>query len=122
MGTVSATAGTSGRTDARVALLTASARIRPALTCGNVGKIVPNIHEICPLRRSIDAGASPLYGTCVIVTLVIRQSSAPPRCVAVPTPPEPYAISPGLARASAINCCTVRTGSDGLVTSKLGEE
>ena len=57
-----------------------------------------------------------------MLTFASKQSSAPPRWVAVPTPPEPYAISLGRARASATRSRTLLTGSDGFVTSTLGDE
>ena len=62
----SATVGTSGYAGARVAEVTANARSFPDLICGSDGGRLSNINCTCPAIRSCNAGALPLYGTCVI--------------------------------------------------------
>ncbi len=57
---LSATVGTSGKPEKRAAVLTASARILPALICGNEVIGLLNIYEIWPPSRSAVAGACPL--------------------------------------------------------------
>ena len=42
------------------------------------------------------------------------------RCGWLPLPAELYESSPGWARASAISSFTLRTGSEGCATSRLG--
>src|SRR5688572_10607384 len=56
----SCSVGTSGRTAMRARLVTASAWILPARTCGRSGGTLSNIIGICPAIRSAIAGAPPL--------------------------------------------------------------
>ena len=51
--------------------------------------------------------------------LVIDLKSSAARWPALPAPDDPYVSLPGCARASAINSCTVFTGTDIFTTSTL---
>ena len=69
--------GTSGRTGERVAGVTASARILPALMCSIDEGRLSNMTWTCPLMRSVSAGTEPRYGTCSMFTLVIILNISP---------------------------------------------
>ena len=47
----------------------------------------------CPLVRSCNAGAVPLYGTCTILMPVLRLNISPAMCSNEPGPVEPK-VSP----------------------------
>ena len=55
----SATVGISGSASSRVGLVTASARILPALTCGSCTLTVPNVKVKRPAMRSSIAADAP---------------------------------------------------------------
>src|SRR5438128_378921 len=67
----SASVGTSGSNAERFFPVTASARSLPALMCGRIATMVPNMSWTSPLSRSTIAGDTPLYGTCTIRTPAI---------------------------------------------------
>src|SRR6185295_7158362 len=60
--------GISGKNAERFAVVTASARNLPALTCGSAEASVEIMSCICPPIRSVSAGPSPFYGTCTMST------------------------------------------------------
>ncbi|MNT27101.1 hypothetical protein D3C72_1627170 [compost metagenome] len=91
--------GTSGSAGERVALVTASARRRPAFTCGSEPGRLSNISCTWLASRSAIAGPLPLYGTCTISTPAIDLNSSPDRWLVVPLPAEPMFSLPGLALA-----------------------
>ncbi len=61
----------------------------PSFTYGAMVITSWNSAGIWPPSRSASAGDAPLYGMCVIGTLVIRRSSSPDICVAPPMLDEP---------------------------------
>src|SRR5580704_11762660 len=61
----------------RVAVVTASARSRPARTCSVEEAALSNMTCTCPPSRSVSAGAAPRYGTCVSAMPVIILNSSP---------------------------------------------
>jgi hypothetical protein len=99
--------GTSGASGERLGLVTASARSAPDFTCGSEVVIVSNIIVTWPPRRSLSAGALPLYGTWTMSTLAVVFRSSPDRCAPAPAPPEANWSCPGLAFAAAISSCTL---------------
>src|SRR5207244_763474 len=85
----SAVVGTSPSAGARVALVTASAFSLPLLMCpSRIGTSKIPICT-CPPRRSLTAGAAPLYGTWTKSTFASALNSSPARCVMLPPPAEP---------------------------------
>ena len=70
----------------RSALVTASARRRPAFTIGSTEGGVAKVSCVSPATTETSAGAPPLNGTCTISTPVAWLNSAPPKCGADPTP------------------------------------
>lgn len=65
-----------------------SARSLPALTCGIIATALENISGTWPLRTSVSAGASPLYGTCTSLTPASMANNSVARWVELPTPLE----------------------------------
>ena len=57
-------AGTSGAAGDLVALVTASARTRPAVACGSAAVRLGKLNSTCPEIVSSNAGPPPRYGTC----------------------------------------------------------
>ena len=119
-GTNSASAGTSGRTSTRLAVVTASARKRPDLTWPSPCVITSNMTCTWPAIRSVMACGGLRYGTCTILVPVSDMNSSPARWIDVPLPVDAIASLPGLALRWAMNSGTVCTGSDGLTLSTLG--
>ncbi len=103
----SATVGTLGSNDERLAPVMAIARSLPPFTCGSAENIRSMTSWALPAITSAMAGALPLYGMWVIFTPAIELSSSVARCVDEPLPAEPKLIEPGLALAAAITSCTV---------------
>ena len=68
--------GTSGSVEARCALVTATTRNRPPLTCGSDTGMLENINITCPPMTSTIAGPSPLYGTSIMSTFAISLNSS----------------------------------------------
>ncbi len=75
--------------------------------------------SIWPPTRSVTASAPPLYGTWMIFVFVTDLNTSLVTCEVVPTPPEPAVRRSGLARASAISCATLVTGTEGCTTSTM---
>src|ERR1043166_8190080 len=117
----SATVGKCGTACERFALTTASARSRPAFTCGMVDTALAAVTEMRPATRSRMLGAVPLYGTCTILTPAMRVNISIARCCGLPLPEDDHNSSFGCALASAISSLTERTGTDGCTASTLGE-
>src|SRR5262249_27684598 len=89
----------SGRASKRDAVVTASARSFPVLTY-SIDEVPPAKHSCaCPPSKSVRAGASPRYGTWVMLVPVIIINSSPDRCCVVPLPADAMLILPGLALA-----------------------
>ncbi len=82
----SAMVGSSGMTGVRCALVTASALSLPALIYGETAEMEMNARSTWPPSRSMIAGASPLYATCVSFTLASELNISPDRCGGAPTP------------------------------------
>jgi hypothetical protein len=78
-----------GRRD-RDRVLTASVRTAFCWESAGVAPIVRK--SMCPPIRSPSAGVEPLYGTWVASTPSRSTSSAAHRCVALPTPADPYVV------------------------------
>src|SRR3977135_2307230 len=85
----SATVGRSGNAGERSADVTASARNCPPAISDAALATVVNISSILPPIRSVMAGAAPLYGTVVRLTLAMFLNSSPARCAEVPVPNVP---------------------------------
>src|SRR5574341_1339708 len=85
----SATVGTSGKAEERLAVVTAMARSLPDLMNGIAEGIESNISWICPPIRSVKAGALPLYGTCCMATLAASLKDSPARCCEEALPGDP---------------------------------
>src|SRR6202045_1898741 len=85
----SATVGNVGNAGERSADVTAIARNWPASTSDAALATVVNITWIWPPIRSVMAGAAPLYGTAVRLTLAMSLNSSPARWAEVPTPNVP---------------------------------
>ena len=102
--------GTSGANGLRFAAVTASARTRPARTCGNEVLRTSYMKVMLPAITSVSAWALPLYGTCCICTPVKDLNTSPDRWLDAPLPAEPKVTLPGLARAKAIRSWTVLAG------------
>ena len=88
-GSVSATAGRSGTSGERWAVVTASARTRPALMWPIAGGRLPMNIATCPPITSVSAGVAPLYGMCAMSTPAIDLNSSAVKCAELPLPPEP---------------------------------
>ena len=73
----------------RLAVVTASALILPALTCGTAVGGEENISCVWPAIRSIIAGAPPLYGTWTMSIPAMLLNNSPDRWPALPLPDEP---------------------------------
>ena len=69
--------------------VTASARNCPPSISGAALATVVNITWIWPPITSVMAGAAPLYGTVVMLTLAVLLSRSPARCAEVPVPKVP---------------------------------
>src|SRR5712692_5737045 len=78
----SETVGSSGTVPERCAVVTASARSRPALIYGITEAEVANMSCACPAITSVSASCAPLYGMCTICTPVIALKSSPASCAA----------------------------------------
>ncbi len=78
--------GTSGRMGARLALVTASARRRPARICGAAPGIAMHPSGTWFPTVAATAGPAPLYGTLVVSSLSVRRSSVADRSGVVPIP------------------------------------
>ena len=119
-GTLSAMVGTSGRDACRSVLVTPKACRLPARTCCVPVTRLMNMRSILPPRRSVSAGAVPLYGTFRRRAPVISLNFSPARCSDEPMPPMPMVSLSGCSLASAISALTSLAGSFGLPTSMLG--
>src|SRR5215212_1790655 len=114
--------GTSGRNGGREAVVTASARTVPAASCPtDSGPLLKDI-GICPPRRSLMAGAPPLYGIPLMSNLARPFRSSPARCVEVPIPAWAKARLPGFERACATTSPTVLKGESARTSRKFGED
>ena len=82
----SAMVGKSGNCAERFAVVTASARSRPAFTCGNAVGIASNIACTCPAMMSMCASGLDLYAMCSIVIPDIDLNSSPERWIEPPAP------------------------------------
>src|SRR5262249_17352390 len=85
-GPAPAKVGTSGRIAERFGALTASALSRFVDVYGCADAVVVNIVCTCPPSMSLNAGAAPLYGTCVRSAPETDLNSSSVRCVYVPLP------------------------------------
>jgi len=85
---VSAIVGSCGVAALRRALVTPSARRRPALTCGSTDSALANMKDTWPESRSVTASGVPLYGTCTTSMRVCIFSISAVRCGELPLPVE----------------------------------
>src|ERR1700730_13669346 len=83
-GTKSPMVGMSGSASERVAAVTARGRSLPDLMYSIVPGMVPKITCTCPASKSVSAGASPRYGTWIMLTMILN--SSPERWPPDPTP------------------------------------
>src|SRR5262249_57384531 len=90
--------GTSGSSDHRTSLVTASARRRPSLMRGRRTALEVMPIWIWPPSKSATAGAAPLYGMKTILLAVLTRNNSHHACAAIP-PLAPDAGLPGLAFA-----------------------
>ena len=81
--------GTSGSSGDRVRVVTARARIWPALTIGTKAVMTSMPTGICPAIRSVVIGAPPLYGMCVIWIFIAALVISPTMWPMEPGPPLP---------------------------------
>ena len=81
------------------AVVTASARSLPALTCGIALARLSNMNCVSPASSACVAGAPPLNGTCTMSMPVSTLNSSPARWPALPLLPEPNDSLPGFAFA-----------------------
>ena len=86
---VSATVGTSGAISLRAVDDTASARRRPAFTCGQASVMLSKARLMCPPVRLFMMSPEERNGTCVIVVPVLILNSSAARWIEVPAPDEP---------------------------------
>src|SRR5207253_8074722 len=93
----SASVGTSGATDERLAVVTASARSLPAFASGHAVVILSKVIATRPPTTSCSAGGLPLYGMCCMSTPAIALNSSPDKCCEVPLPLEAKLYLPGFA-------------------------
>jgi hypothetical protein len=110
----------SGAAAARAIEDTPSGRILPSLISGSDGGRSTNIAGIWPPRKSVIAGAVPLYGTSMMSMPVMLLSNSVCRCAGEPGPLVANMSWPGFSFASLIRSVTVRTESDGCTTSTNG--
>src|SRR5262249_37274192 len=82
----SATVGTSGALAERRPDDTAMSLRLPALTCGTAAGNPEKNRSTWPPRRSLSAGPAPLYGTWVMLLLVLSLSTSPAKCPGVAVP------------------------------------
>src|SRR5258706_2181953 len=82
----SATVEICGNTGERAELVTARPRNLADFTCGRIGIMLSNANKTCPPIRSTIAGPLPLYGICVISTLVMNLNISAVRCCGEPGP------------------------------------
>src|SRR5207237_898229 len=92
--------GTSGRSLARLASVTAMANARPDFRYGRIELSGAIMAGIWPATRSMIAGAVPLYGTCTIGTFAARAKSPPARCGGEAGPGQLELTPPGGCGAS----------------------
>ena len=85
----SATVGSAGISGVRRALVTASARSRPASTCGSTGGRPIEPRAMRPASRSVSCGPPPLYGTCGMSRPAACLKSSMARCWSPPAPDDP---------------------------------
>ena len=83
----------------RVALVTASARNRPAWMCGPGDVVKVQAKSSWPPTRSVSIWGSERYGTTVIFAPVSAMNASRVMCAVVPTPGTPALSFPGLALA-----------------------
>src|SRR6266852_8520762 len=114
--------GTLGRNGAREAVVTASARSVRASNCPTDSGPLLNDIGICPPKRSLIAGAPPLYEIALISILARFFKSSPARWVDVPVPAWPKDRLPGLARACAITSPSVLKGESARTSRILGDK
>src|SRR5438874_8297739 len=114
--------GSSGSAGSRFAPVVAIAMSFPDLMCGSDEGMLSNIMFVWPARRSVTAGALPLYGMCTMSVFVRYVNIAPDMWMLVPLPLEAYVYLPGFFFASSITSLTLRGGNDGCTTSTLLSE
>src|SRR5574338_1073708 len=113
--------GTSGSASERLALVTASARRRPAWICGVVGGMaVQPIGTWLPTTAAT-AGPAPPYGTAVKSALVVSARSRAERSGVVPMPGVAMLYLPGLDLAFLTRSAIDFTGDDGCAVNTLGD-
>src|SRR5262245_20663376 len=88
-GSVAATGGTPGAVALGSVLVTASARIVPAFTCGQASVMLSKARSIRPPPSAFMTSATLRYGTCTILVPVLSWNNSAARCVEVPAPDEP---------------------------------
>src|SRR5262245_39092307 len=93
----------SGSTSKRVAVVTASARSFPDLTCSIDVRMLPNRTCTCAPSRSDTARPPPRYGTWTILMPAIILNSSPETCSEVPLPPDAMLTLPTFALAYSMN-------------------
>src|SRR3954453_365586 len=112
--------GMSGTAALRLAAVTASARIVPALICGAAGGIDENAIGVWPPTTDWIIGPPPPNGTDVVSSLVSSLNNSPDRCGGVPVPGLAMVYLPGDALMRSTSSFTVFTGTDGCTTSEFG--
>ena len=100
-----------GQDAMRLSVLTPSSLSLPDLTCGPADNALSNITWQTPPMVSISAGPLPLYGTCVMSSLVIEANSSPARCDGEPVPIEQKFVLFLLSLLYATNASTVAYGA-----------
>src|SRR4029077_12198151 len=96
------TVGTFGRLGRRLRPAVASTFSLPAeRSCEDV-EYVSYLSCTTPARRSVSAGAAPLYATCATLTSAERSSTSIVTCGSVPMPAEEELSLPGFAFAYVI--------------------
>ena len=111
-GSVSATAGMSGRAGVRFRLDTAMARNVPPLCCGSADVMLSKANWMSPTIRALSISPLPVrYGTCVIAVWVVSLNSSPAMCWPVPIEVEPKEYLLGFFFNTSISSATFFTGS-----------
>ena len=113
--------GSVGAEGERFAPVTASARSRPARTCGMVDIALAAEPDTRPATRSRMLGAVPLYGICTSCSPAMRFNISTVKCCPLPLPEDENNTSLGRALAKPISSFTLFTGSDGCTDSTLAD-
>src|SRR5512139_1989349 len=98
--------GTSGMLAWRLALVIATARSLPDLTCGVAEIVVVKSMVTRPPMTSVTAAGMPLYGTWIMLTPAARWNISADRWGAEPATGDANVSSPGLPFAKAIRSFT----------------